>query len=221
VGSTLGAALELGAFILSRAPGNRGMGALQQLMAEISADHSTMSGYQAKYDARAAEPTRLGSALVTKIGFQLMVAYRLMRAFHRAGLPLAAKAASRAIRHLYGADIHWEAELAPGVMIVHGMGLAISHQARVASGCILFQNVTLGMGTDPLSRLTGAPTVESNVHIGPGATLIGPITVGAGSKVMGGVVLTQSVPPGSLVESPPPRIGPRVARGEVVRTEAG
>jgi serine O-acetyltransferase len=95
-------------------------------------------------------------------------------------------------------------------MIVHGMGLAISHAARVARGCILFQNVTLGMGIDPTTRRTGAPTLERNVHVGPGATLIGPITIGEGSKVMAGAVVTRSVPPGSVVETPPPEVRPRI-----------
>jgi len=91
-------------------------------------------------------------------------------------------------------------------MLVHGFGLAISHAAKVGPACILFHNVTLGMGIDPKTRESGAPTLEANVHVGPGATLIGPITVGAGSKIMAGVTLTHSVPPGSVVAAPEPEV---------------
>jgi serine acetyltransferase/GT2 family glycosyltransferase len=216
IGSALGAALELGGYAILRA-GASGPEVLRQLTAEIAADHATMTRYQSKYDERALAPAGIGNDLVNKIGFQIMAAYRLMRAFHRSVQALAAKATSRAIRHLYGADIHWEAELAPGVMVVHGMGMAISRAARVGPECILFQNVTLGIGTDPVSRRSGAPVVEANVHLGPGATLVGPITVGAGSKIMAGVVLSQSVPAGSLVEAPAAQVGPRITRAPLVR----
>ena len=79
---------------------------------------------------------------------------------------------SRMIRHLYGSDIHWDARFETGVQIVHGMGLAISPKARIGKDVILFQNVTLGESGN------GAPNVGNNVHIGPGSTLLGPITIG-------------------------------------------
>jgi serine O-acetyltransferase len=117
--------------------------------------------------------------------------------------------ASRLIRHLYGAEIHWNAEVADGVSIVHGNGLVLSHQARVGPGCILFHNVTLGVGLDPVTRESGAPTLGKDVHVGPGATLLGPIHVGDGTKVMAGAVLTHSVPPNSLVKPAPVEVSVR------------
>ena len=141
-----------------------------------------------------------------------MVAIRWMRLLRDLRVPLGAKITSRFIRHLYGSDIHWDAELAPGVLLVHGFGLAISHAARVGPGCILFQNVCLGMGVDAASRQTGAPTLEAGVHVGPGATLLGPITVGASSKLMAGVTVTTSVPPSSVVEAVVPQVRSRPPR---------
>ena len=61
----------------------------------------------------------------------------------------------------------------------------------VGEGCILFHNVTLGEGVDPETRETGAPTLGRDVHVGPGATLLGPIHVGDGTKIMAGAVLTR------------------------------
>jgi serine acetyltransferase/glycosyltransferase involved in cell wall biosynthesis len=177
----------------------------------LAEDQAVMAHYEAKYGHHSPSELDLATDVVQKIGLQIMVPYRLMRALRESGSLLAAKVMSRLIRHLYGSDIHWDAELAPGVMIVHGMGLAVSHAARVERGCILFHNVTLGMGTDPVTRCHGAPRLERDVHVGPGATLIGPITVGAGSKVMAGAVLTRSVPPGSLVETPAPPVRPRIS----------
>lgn len=199
----------------------RRLSLLPGLWVDVQADHQVMRQYEEKYGHHQPSSGSGASDLVQKIGFQLMAGYRLMRFLYDADLPLGAKVASRLLRHVYGSDIHWEAELAPGVMVVHGMGLAISHDAKVGQGSILFQHVTLGEGTHPVTRKLGAPTVEENVHIGPGATLIGPITIGAGSKIMAGAVVTESVPPGSLVESPAPRVTARRAPGATGRRAKG
>jgi serine O-acetyltransferase len=120
------------------------------------------------------------------------------------------------MRHLYASDIHWDAQLAPGVVIVHGTGLVISHAARVGTGCILFQHVTLGESIHAQSRLIGAPTLEANVHVGPGATLLGPIVIGEGSKVTASALVMESVPTRSLVETPAPVVRARgAARGTI------
>ncbi|MGH7270427.1 MAG: serine O-acetyltransferase, partial [Polyangiaceae bacterium] len=95
------------------------------------------------------------------------------------------------------------------IVLVHGMGLSISKAARVERGAILFQNVTLGLGIDPASRSVGAPVVEEDVHVGAGSTLIGPITVGRGSKVTANCFVRDSVPPDSLVEAPSPKVSVR------------
>ncbi len=131
----------------------------------------------------------------------MMAAYRIMRFLRAARLGLLARLASRSMRHLYACDIHWDADLAPGVIIVHGTGLVISHAARVGSGCILFQHVTLGLNIDAVSRVTGAPRLEENVHVGPGAVLLGPIVVGRGTKIMANALLMHSTPPDSRVET--------------------
>jgi serine acetyltransferase/GT2 family glycosyltransferase len=202
------------------AGGLRRVRLVRRFAADVRADHDVLRGYEAKYGHRAPSSGRLAADAVQKIGLQILVAVRLMRLLRDAGAPLAAKAASRLIRHAYGSDIHWDAELEPGVNLVHGFGLAVSGAAKVGSGCILFQNVTLGWATDPVTRRGGAPTLERNVHVMPGATLLGPIVVGEGSKVMAGAVLTRSVPPGSLVETAAPEVKVRPRRAPVAVADA-
>jgi serine O-acetyltransferase len=178
-------------------------------------DHAMLRHYDAKYSAERAGGAPIVSDLCTRIGFQMLAAYRVMRFCVEAEIPLAPKVASRAIRHLYGSDIHWDARLDPGVVVVHGMGLAISGSSRVKRGAILFQNVTLGMGIDPVSKKQGAPEIEQDVHVGASSTLIGPITVGARTKVTANCFVRASVPPDSLVEAPPPGVSPRRAKSTV------
>lgn len=172
---------------------------LSTFLRTVRADYTAIQKYTAKYKNEEIPSTRLPVDAVKKIGFQMMIATRAMGALREAHVPLLPMVASRLIRHLYGAEIHWNTTIKDGVSLVHGNGLVLSHKATIGEGCILFQNVTLGEGIDPETREVGAPTLGRDVHVGPGATLLGPIHVGDGSKIMAGVVLTRSVPPGSLV----------------------
>jgi len=224
-GGVLDVAREYGEFkrglaLLRR--GERGdRSAFAALREGVAEDHRMIRFYAGKYDARERGGNGGGGGLgadaggglagdaVKKIGFQLMIAYRVMRFFRQAGLGLGAQFMSRTIRHAFASDVHWDAELEPGVVVVHGFGLAISYAAKVRAGCILYQNVTLGFGSDPDGGGGGAPLLEKNVHVGIGATLYGPIVVGESSKIMAGCVLSRSVPARSLVEAPVPQVGVR------------
>jgi serine O-acetyltransferase len=116
---------------------------------------------------------------------------------------LATRILARCLRHLYGSDIHWDADLAPGLVVVHGFGIAISHAARTGRGCIISQGVTLGDGRDPTTGDTGAPELGEDVVVGPGSALIGPIVIGAGSKIAANCTVSESVPPRTIVDAPP------------------
>lgn len=195
---------------------NRVRTAWGDMIEAVRDDHAMLRHYDGKYSAdKHGDSAPIVSDLCTRIGFQMLAAYRLMRFCVQAEIPLAPKVASRAIRHLYGSDIHWEAQIDPGVVVVHGMGLAISGSSRVKRGAILFHNVTLGMGIDPVSRKQGAPEIEQDVHVGASSTLVGPITVGARSKVTANCFVRASVPPDSLVEAPAPGVSPRPGKATV------
>lgn len=181
---------------------------------EVKRDHEALASTQDKYGthaSRKAETSGEGSVsrsiakdAVNNIGFQLLMGYRLMRYFVRSGQPLAAKFCSRLLRHLYGSDIHWDADFEPGIVIVHGFGLAIAGGVKVERGCILFQHITLGTSLHPETRQAGAPHLERDVHVGVGCTIVGPIRIGKESKIMANCVVLRDVPERSLVESAMP-----------------
>jgi len=177
----------------------RGLCLYRQLKSSVVADYDSIRRYRAKYHGEEIPAQRLPLDLVQKIGLQLMASVRLMQSLDALEIPLLPQIVSRLIRHAYGAEIHWRAAIAPGVCVVHGTGLVVSHAARVAPGCILFQHVTLGEGIHPETRQVGAPSLGVDVHVGPGATLIGPIEIGDRTKIMANAVVTRSVPADSLV----------------------
>jgi serine acetyltransferase/GT2 family glycosyltransferase len=183
--------------------------AFERFLTSVRADHAMLLHYDGKYDARGRDASSLPRALVERLGFQMMASFRLMRLARDLGSPLGARVISRLIRLVYDAEVHWDAEIADGVCLNHGMALGIGHGARIGKGVILAHSVSLGEGIDPVTRAVGGPTLEEGVHVAPGAILIGPITIGARSKIMPGAVVLTSVPPDSLVESPVCRIRPR------------
>ena len=182
------------------------MSAIGRFFRNVAADYAAMETARGKYHGDGRSMRALPAALVSRIGFQMTTAVRAMQLLRDARIPFGAQVASRMIRHLYDAEIHWDADLAPGLAFVHGNGLVVSHAARVGAGCILFHNVTLGEAMDPVTKTKGAPSLGANVHVGPGAVLLGPITIGEGSKIMAGAVLTESVPPNSIVRPAPVEI---------------
>lgn len=131
--------------------------------------------------------------MATWPGLHAILAHRVAHALHRARVPLLPRLIASVARALTGIEIHPAARIGPGLFIDHGMGVVIGETARIGQDVTLYQSVTLG-GT---GFATGKrhPTVEDNVTIGAGATLLGPITVGHGSKIGAGSVVIHDVPP--------------------------
>jgi len=195
---------------LVHVPARHGIrGALSRYVTCVRADFELMRKGRAKYLGDEIGARAFPAEVVKRIGLQLMVAVRTMHLLRDVGLTPGAQLASRLIRHVYGAEIHWESRWAPGINLVHGNGLVVGRGARLSRGCVLLHNVTLGDAFDTASGSIGGPTLGENVHVGPGCTLLGPISVGSGSKLMAGAILDRSVPPRSLVRPPAALVTPR------------
>jgi serine O-acetyltransferase len=139
--------------------------------------------------------------LATWPGVHALLAHRLSHALYRARVPIVPRMIAAVARSVTGIEIHPAAEIGSGFFIDHGMGVVIGETAQIGDDVTLYQGVTLG-GT---GFATGKrhPTVEDNVTIGSGAKLLGPITVGHGSKIGAGSVVIHDVPPNSTVVGNP------------------
>ncbi|MEA2678651.1 MAG: serine O-acetyltransferase [Candidatus Binataceae bacterium] len=116
-------------------------------------------------------------------------------------LKLLGRLLSEFSRWITGIEIHPAAKIGRRLFIDHGMGVVIGETVRIGNDVTLYQGVTLG-GT---GFATGKrhPTVEDNVTIGSGAKLLGPITVGHGSKIGANSVVIHDVPANSTVVGNP------------------
>ncbi|MFB0536406.1 MAG: serine O-acetyltransferase [Anaerolineae bacterium] len=117
-------------------------------------------------------------------------------------------------RLLTGIEIHPGAKIGRRFFIDHGMGVVIGETTEIGDDVLMYQGVVLG-GTS-LEKTKRHPTIEDNVVIGTGATVLGPITVGRGARIGAGSVVIKAVPPGATVVGVPARIaGPKAERPQV------
>ena len=86
----------------------------------------------------------------------------------------------------------------PGMYIAHGQ-VVIDGFVKIDSGVVLLPWVTIGLKAGNFQ----GPTIEKNVHIGTGAKIIGPITVGKGSKIGANAVVVKDVVAKSTVAGVP------------------
>ncbi len=134
-------------------------------------------------------------------GVHAVLAHRVAHALFEAGVPLLPRAIAGFARAVTGVEIHPAARIGADLFIDHGMGVVIGETAEIGDSVTLYQGVTLG-GT---GFVTGKrhPTVQDNVTIGSGAKLLGPITIGHGSKIGANTVVIHEVPPNSTVVGNP------------------
>lgn len=133
-----------------------------------------------------------------------MAYHRLAHRLYRWGHTTIARWISQRSRHKTGIEIHPGAQIGKGLFIDHGNGVVIGETAIIGDNVTIYQGVTLGgTGKDVGKR---HPTIGSNVVIGAGAKVLGPFTVGCGSKIGASAVVLKAVPPNCTVVGNPGRI---------------
>lgn len=103
---------------------------------------------------------------------------------------------------LGGSLISLETRFAGRPVFPHGRhGVFISGEARIGSGCVIFQQVTIGSNALPDSSGLGAPVIGDNCYLGAGAKIIGRVRIGDNVRVGANCVVTKDVPGDSVVVS--------------------
>lgn len=129
--------------------------------------------------------------------------YRLAHELNLQEIPLLPRIMTEHAHSVTGIDIHPGATIGAGFFIDHGTGVVIGETTIIGNRVKLYQGVTLGalsFAKDEEGRMIRGkkrhPTIEDDVVIYAGATILGGATViGRGSVIGGNVWLTRSVPP--------------------------
>jgi serine O-acetyltransferase len=140
--------------------------------------------------------------LLTYPGFFAIAVFRVANLLQRLGLPLVPRLLTEVAHEKTGIDIHPGATIGRRFCIDHGTGIVIGETTVIGDGVKLYQGVTLGALTveKTLADSKRHPTIEDEVVIYAGATILGgQTTVGHHSIVAGNAFVTSSVPANSVV----------------------
>lgn len=137
-------------------------------------------------------------------GLHALWGHRAAHRLWRAGHPLAARVLATVVRAWTAVDIHPAAVIGPGLFIDHATGVVIGETSVIGADVTLYQGVTLG-GTS-LESGKRHPTVGDRVTIGSGAKVLGPVTIGSGSRIGANAVVVRDVPPDSVVVGVPGQV---------------
>lgn len=139
-------------------------------------------------------------------GFYAICFYRIAYLLSKANVPLVPRILTEHAHSKTGIDIHPAAIIGEYFHIDHGTGIVIGETSIIGNNVKLYQGVTLG-ALSVRKNLAGSkrhPTVEDQVIIYSGATILGGETVIGHNSVIGGNVwITESISPFSTAYHAP------------------
>lgn len=124
-------------------------------------------------------------------GFHALIFYRISHFFYKHKLFFIARLISQISRFFTLIEIHPGASIGKNLFIDHGAGIVIGETAVIGNNCTIYHSVTLGgTGKDKYKR---HPNIGSNVMIGAGSIILGPINIEDNVKIGAGSVVVKNL----------------------------
>ncbi len=146
-------------------------------------------------------------------GMFAITVYRIAHRLFELEVPLIPRMMTEFSHSLTGIDIHPGATIGPRFFIDHGTGVVIGETSIIGKNVRLYQGVTIGalsVPSDQCEQMRGLkrhPTIEDDVVIYSGATILGgETTIGTRCVIGGNVWVTESVPPDTTVIGETPKL---------------
>jgi serine O-acetyltransferase len=139
-------------------------------------------------------------------GFYAIAIYRVAHSLLTLRVPFIPRILTEIAHSKTGIDIHPGATIGESFFIDHGTGVVIGETTHIGKRVKLYQGVTLGAlsVSKKLAETKRHPTIQDDVVIYAGATILGGKTVVGEKSVIGGNVwITSSIPANSLVYHKP------------------
>jgi serine O-acetyltransferase len=147
-------------------------------------------------------------------GLVAIAVYRIAHELYLPEIPLIPRIMAEFAHGKTGIDIHPGATIGDNFFIDHGTGVVIGETSTIGNAVRIYQGVTLGalsFKKDKDGRVMKGgkrhPTIEDNVVIYAGATILGGETVVGKNSIIGGNVwLLESVPPNTTITHQSPKL---------------
>ncbi len=147
-------------------------------------------------------------------GVRALTSHRIAHELNRLEVPLIPRIIAEHAHSETGIDIHPGATIGESFFIDHGTGVVIGETSIIGDRVRVYQGVTLGAKSfpldddgNPIKGIDRHPIIEDDVTIYSGATILGRVTIGAGSVIGGNVWLTHDLPPASRIAQGRPSTG--------------
>jgi len=171
-----------------------GLADIQQLLYK-----DAQAGFEGDPAARSVD-----EVILTYPGFFAVFVYRIAHFLFLENVPFIPRIMSEHAHSITGIDIHPGAKIGEYFFIDHGTGVVIGETSVIGNRVKLYQGVTLGaLSTRSGQKLAGKkrhPTIEDNVIIYSGASILGGDTViGEGAVIGGNAFIVKSIPAKMIV----------------------
>jgi serine O-acetyltransferase len=108
---------------------------------------------------------------------------------------------------LTGADLAYQAQIGPGLVLYHPTGVVVGPGCRVGARATLMQGVTLGSDEVVAGpEGSGSPRIGDDVFVGPGAAVFGDVVLGDRVQVGANSVVTASFGDDVVIAGAPARV---------------
>jgi len=144
------------------------------------------------------------SLVLTYPGVKAIFFHRIANFFQLAKFHLVARIISQLSRFLTGIEIHPGAKIGKNLFIDHGMGVVIGETSEIGDNVTIYHMATLGgispsINSNEQRLVKRHPTLNDCVVVGSGAQILGPVVIGANSKVGANAVVTKDVPENAVM----------------------
>jgi len=144
------------------------------------------------------------SLILTYPGVKAVFFHRIANFFQLAKFYLIARIISQLSRFLTGIEIHPGAKIGKNLFIDHGMGVVIGETSEIGDNVTIYHMATLGgiapsINSNNQRQVKRHPTLGDCVVVGSGAQILGPVMIGANTKVGANAVVTKDVPENAVM----------------------
>ena len=114
------------------------------------------------------------------------------------------KVVQRRLKYKFGIQIHSYGKIDKGLHIIHYSGIFINGNVVIGKNFTISQGVSIGVTNRGLKK--GNPIIGDNVYVGPGANIIGNVTIGNDAAIGANAVVTKDLPPFAVAVGVPAKI---------------